>query len=128
MSLTISGLARTAGVGVETIRYYQRRGLLPEPDRAPGSVRRYDARDVQRLHFIRSAQRAGFTLHEIGELIDLDSTTDRVRAQAMARARIAALDAEIAELTAARTALEKLARACAGSSAGPCPILTAFDA
>ena len=101
---TIGGLAKAAGVSVETVRYYQRRGLLPEPARPPGEVRRYGEQDVRRLRFIRSAQAAGFTLNEIGELLALDATDDRARARALAQARVAALDARIAELREARDA------------------------
>jgi len=124
---TIGGLAKAAGVGVETVRYYQRRGLLPEPARPPGEVRRYGEADVKRLRFIRSAQAAGFTLAEIGELLDLDASDDHARARALAQARVAAIDAKIAELREARDALAGLATACAKSRAGPCPILGAFE-
>lgn len=124
---TIGGLAKAAGVGVETVRYYQRRGLLPEPPRPPGEVRRYGASDVKRLKFIRSAQAAGFTLAEIKELLALDATDDRARARELAGARVAAIDARIAELSEARDALAALASACAGKRSGPCPILSAFD-
>jgi MerR family mercuric resistance operon transcriptional regulator len=124
---TIGGLAKAAGVGVETVRYYQRRGLLPEPARPPGEVRRYGDDDLKRLRFIRSAQAAGFTLSEIGELIDLDVADDRARARQLAQARVAALDETIAGLQAARDALAGLATACASKRGGPCPILTAFD-
>ena len=130
--MTIGSLARQAGVGVETVRYYQRRGLLTEPERPAGGgmsggVRRYGSEDLRRLRFIRSAQAAGFTLEEIGELIALDAGDDRPRARDMAQTRLAALDAKIAELQAARSALAKLADACSGGGAGPCPILAAFD-
>ena len=94
---TIGGLAKAAGVGVETVRYYRRRGLLAEPARPRGEVRRYGERDVKRLKFIRSAQAAGFTLNEI------------------------------AELREARDALAALATACANKRGGACPILSAFD-
>jgi len=124
---TIGGLAKAAGVGVETVRYYQRRGLLPEPARPHGEVRRYGDEDVRRLRFIRSAQAAGFTLNEIKELIDLDASDDRARARELAQARVAALDEKIAEMRDARDALAGLAEACAGKRSGPCPILTAFD-
>lgn len=124
---TIGGLARAAGVGVETVRYYQRRGLLPEPARPPGEVRRYGDEDVKRLKFIRSAQAAGFTLNEIGELIALDASDDRARARELAQSRIAAIDEKIAELREARDALSGLAADCASKRAGPCPILKAFD-
>ena len=124
---TIGGLAKAAGVGVETVRYYQRRGLLPEPPRPPGEVRRYGAADVKRLRFIRSAQSAGFTLKEIAELLALDAADDRARARELAQARVAAIDAKIAEMREARDALAGLASACARKRGGPCPILTAFE-
>lgn len=125
---TIGGLAKAAGVGVETVRYYQRRGLLPEPARPPGEVRRYGEQDVKRLRFIRSAQAAGFTLSEIKELLDLDASDDRARARELAQARVAALDDKIEELRRAREALAGLATACARKRGGPCPILSAFEA
>jgi MerR family mercuric resistance operon transcriptional regulator len=124
---TIGGLAKAAGVGVETVRYYQRRGLLPEPARPPGEVRRYGDGDVKRLRFIRCAQAAGFTLNEIKELLDLDASDDRARARELARARVAALDEKIEQLRQARDALAGLATACASKRGGTCPILTAFD-
>jgi len=124
--LTIAKLAKAGGVGVETIRYYQRRGLLHEPERA-GGIRRYGEQDVRQLRFIRSAQAAGFTLETIGELLALDSTEDRVRARELARTRVEALDRQIADLQAARDALSRLADQCGSGSSGPCPILTAFD-
>ena len=124
----ISGLARAAGVGVETVRYYQRRRLLPEPARPPGEVRRYGEEDVKRLKFIRSAQAAGFTLNEIGELIALDASDDRARVRALAEARVEAIDEKIAELRQARDALAGLASDCARKRGGPCPIIRAFDA
>jgi len=124
--LTIGGLARQGGVGVETIRYYQRRGLLPTP-RQGGGARRYDEGALKRLNFIRSAQAAGFTLEQVGELLALDATHDRARARSLAKARIAALDEKIAELETARNALKKLAQDCGASSKGPCPIIAAFE-
>ena len=126
MSLTIGKLARQGGVGVETIRYYQRRGLIETPDRA-GGTRRYDASDLRRLRFIRAAQAAGFTLEQIAELLALDSGNDRARARELARERIAALDEKIAQMTSARNALRKLAKECGSGSAGPCPIIAAFE-
>jgi len=128
--LTIGKLARAGGVGVETVRYYQRRGLLRTPERASGygaGVRRYCEDDLRQLKFVRSAQAAGFTLEQIGELVDLDARDDRPRARELARERLKALDAKIAELNAAREALSKLARACGEDGAGPCPILVAFE-
>lgn len=124
-NLTIGGLARGAGVGVETVRFYQRKGLVAEPARG-GGVRRYDLRDVERIRFIKRAQTAGFTLAEIAELISLDAGEDRARARDLARARIAALDEKIAELKKARSSLSRLARECASGREGPCPIIASF--
>lgn len=126
LDMTIGQLGRAAGVGVETVRYYQRRGLIETPPRA-GEIRRYGEPDLRRLRFIRSAQAAGFTLEEIGELLALDAGRDRARARELASARIEMLDRKIADLTEARAALSRLARACAGSSDGPCPIIEAFE-
>lgn len=130
--LTIGGFARAGGVGVETVRYYQRRGLLAAPIRSGarghgGGVRRYGEEDLRRLRFIRAAQSAGFTLEQIAELLALDATDDRARARELATGRIAALDARISELMAAREALSRLARECGKGSSGPCPILMAFE-
>ena len=124
---TIGGLAQAAGVGVETVRYYQRRGLLPEPSRPHGEVRRYGEEHLNRLRFIRSAQAAGFTLAEVGELLDLSVSDDRPRAFELAQSRVAALDEKIAQLQEIRRGLAGLAKACAGGGKGPCPILTAFE-
>ncbi len=125
-SLTIGRLAEAGGVGVETIRFYQRKGLLDTPARDSG-VRRYGSEDLRRLRFIRQAQTAGFTLEEIRELLELDAGEDRSRARQLASARIQALDAKIAELERARDALKRLARECGEGATGPCPILSSFD-
>ena len=125
MELTIRQYADAGGVGVETVRFYQRKGLLETPSRA-GGIRRYGREDVRRLRFIRSAQRAGFTLEEIRELLVLDAGHDHGRARELARSRITKLDERIAELEQARDSLRRLARQCAAAK-GPCPILGAFD-
>lgn len=132
MQITIGKLAQTGGVGVETIRYYQRRGLIGTPARSGGDgwgggIRRYDEDDVRRLKFIRSAQVAGFTLDEIGELLALEASDDRVRVRSLARQRIEILDTKIAQMTEARAALTRLADQCAASDKGPCPIFQAFE-
>lgn len=124
-SLTIARLAASAGVGVETVRFYQRKGLLPVPA-SSGAVRHYDEADAQRLRFIRAAQRAGFSLKEISELLALDASDDRARVQALTRTRLAALDAEMAELAAARAMLSGLLDECTSGKAGPCPIIATF--
>lgn len=124
-SYTIGKLAAAGGVGIETIRFYQRKGLLEEPTRE-GGVRRYGSEVLRRLRFIRQAQAAGFTLQEIRELLDLDASEDRARAREFAQARVTALNARIAELKRARDALQRLANECAAGSKGPCPILMSF--
>ncbi|MBO9516731.1 MAG: MerR family transcriptional regulator [Porphyrobacter sp.] len=129
-AMSISELARSAGVGVETVRYYQRRGLLDDPrpqKTGAGGIRHYGPDEARRLRFIRSAQDAGFTLEEIGELLLLDASDDRPRAREMARVRIGALDEQIARLQAARQSLSKLAKECAGGGDGPCPIIASFE-
>ncbi len=132
MQLTIGKLAQAGNVGVETVRYYQRRGLLDTPTRSGddgwgGSIRRYDADDLRRLKFIRSAQASGFTLDEISELLALEESDDRVRVRTLARQRIEVLDEKIAQMAATRAALARLADQCAASDKGPCPILAAFE-
>jgi MerR family transcriptional regulator, mercuric resistance operon regulatory protein len=124
-SLTISKLAAGGGVGVETIRFYQRKGLLETPTRESG-IRRYGSQDLRRLRFIRQAQSAGFTLEEIKELLDLDAGQDHARARELATVRIKALDAKISEMKQARASLRKLAMECLKNPDGPCPILKAF--
>lgn len=124
--VTIAGLARDGGVSVETIRFYQRRGLLPTPDRA-GGIRYYGEADRRRLRFIRAAQSAGFRLEQIGELLALDVNQDRARARALAEEQISVLDHRIATLRAARDALSDLACECGAGGIGPCPILEAFS-
>lgn len=125
-SLTIGKLATAAGVGVETVRYYQRRGLLETPTR-DREIRRYGSDDLKRLRFIKQAQAAGFTLEEIKELLDLDASEDRARARELAGSRVKALELKIGELQKARDALKRLARECGSGNAGPCPILASFD-
>jgi MerR family mercuric resistance operon transcriptional regulator len=131
MARSIAGLAKAGGVGVETVRYYQRRGLLRTPERGGsgtgGGIRRYDDEDLRRLRFIRSAQGAGFTLEEIGELLALDASDDRRRILDLASRRLAVLDGQIAALQRARSALARLASECSGGVSGPCPIIGAFE-
>lgn len=127
--LTISQLAKAGGVGVETIRFYQRKKLLEIPadlGRNAG-IRHYGESDVRQLRFIRTAQQAGFTLSEISELLALDKGRDRRRVREMARARITALDEKIARLQKAKKSLSGLAHICAHGDDGPCPIIEAFS-
>jgi len=123
--MKIGDLAKAGGVSVETIRFYQRRGLLAEPPRGAGA-RRYSEGDLERLRSIRAAQTAGFTLEEIATLLGLDHD-DRTAARSLAEARIAAIDEKIATLKTMRAALKDLVRDCAHGGEGPCPILGAFS-
>ena len=123
--MKIGEFARAGGVNVETIRYYQRRGLLIEPPRGQGP-RRYGIDDLDRLRSIRAAQTAGFTLEEIASLLALD-TADRSSVRALADSRISALDEKIATLQTMRGALVRMAEACAAEDAGPCPIIAEFN-
>ena len=132
MQITIGKLAQAGDVGIETIRYYQRRGLMGTPARSGGDgwgggVRRYDENDLRRLKFVRAAQASGFTLDEIAELLALEESDDRVRVRSLARQRIDVLDQKIAQMTETRAALARLADQCAASDKGPCPILAAFE-
>lgn len=113
-------------MGVETVRFYQRKQLLVTPTRESG-IRRYGTDDLRRLRFIRQAQAAGFTLEEIRELLALDSSEDRARVRMLAASRIHALEARIKELKRARDALKRLAAECGAGDSGPCPILASFE-
>ncbi len=114
--LTIGRLARAAGVGVETVRYYQRRGLVDEPPRPPRGVRRYDAGTAERIRFVRRAQRFGFSLAEIAELLalsaDADASCTDVRGRA--QAKLGQVRERIADLARLEAALERLVEACPG--------------
>lgn len=126
MDLTVGKLARAAGVGVETIRFYERRGLLEEPPRTSSGYRRYTPQAVARIDFIRRAQRLGFTLNEIRELIELEEdpncTCDVVRERALAK--IAAVEEKIAQLSAMRGALQEVLQTCDGTRAvRECPLI-----
>lgn len=123
---TIGQLANLANVGIETIRFYQRQRLLEVPAFA-GKVRYYGDEHLRRLRFIKKAQVAGFALKEIKVLLALDATHDRKQVRELAEERLEALEQKIEELVTARDALKRLARACANSARGPCPILASFE-
>jgi len=125
---TIGEFAKHASVGVETVRYYQRKGLLTVPEQSAG-VRRYGENEARRLRFIKNAQKAGFTLREIKELISLDASADHERAYEIATARLKNLDEQITEMQEARNRLKLLAGECAQKRQGQCcAILAAFEA
>jgi MerR family mercuric resistance operon transcriptional regulator len=126
--MTIGALAQSAGVGVETIRYYQRRALLPQPPRHYGSIRRYGPADAARLRFIRRAQELGFTLEEIGELLKLQDGTDRRAIRRIARARLEQVESRVADLQRMRRALQHVIDDCEHAPGAPrCPIIEAID-
>lgn len=126
-AMTIGRLAKAAGVNVETVRYYQRRGLIGEPSKPPGGQRHYPAATVQRLGFIRRAQQLGFSLEEVKRLLEL-AGGDRCReARAMAGEKHAVLGARIVELARMRRELQRHMDACGKRRRGePCPFLEAL--
>lgn len=111
-SLTIGTLARAAGVNVETIRFYQRRGLLAEPARPYGGIRRYGTPDVARVRFIKSAQRLGFSLDDIAQLLRLEDGTHCREAAELGAARLHEVRARLADLQRMEAALSRLLSAC----------------
>ena len=125
--MTIGQLAKAAEVGVETVRYYQRRGLLPEPARPIGGFRYYESDALERLKSIKRAQQAGFSLADIAVLLRLDRVRDRQAAHRLAVRKVGEIDQQIENLKRLREALDALTRACERGAANvPCPILEAF--
>lgn len=129
-SLSIGQLARAAEVGVETIRFYEREGLIAEPPRRHSGYREYPPEAVARVRFIRRAKELGFTLKEIAELLTLrvDPEKSCADVRALAKAKVADVEAKMRDLARIKAALEELARACRGK--GPtseCPILDAIE-
>lgn len=122
---TIGQAARMAGVGVETIRFYEREGLLTQPAKQNGTYRRYPPETVTRLRFIRRAKDLGFSLGEIRELLQLAEKPSTACADAQRRAeeKIAAIDEKVAALLRVREALASLTAACREAPEGTCPII-----
>lgn len=126
-AFTIRKLADAAGVGVEAVRYYQRRGLLHEPQRVAGGFREYSADDVQRLRFIKRAQELGFSLDDVAELVSLSAERDQVHVRELTRRRVAEIRERIGRLEAMASALEGLVSCCARAPRSqPCPIIAAL--
>jgi Hg(II)-responsive transcriptional regulator len=122
-SLTIGRLARAADVGVETIRYYQDRKLLPLPERT-GAFRHYPTSLVERIRFIKRAQELGFSLDEVKELLQLEDGSDRRSIRRLAGARLAQIEAKLADLKRMQRVLKGVLTQCEHTSAGlPCPII-----
>lgn len=111
-NLTIGAFAKSAGVNVETIRFYQRKGLLVEPDRPYGGIRRYGEADVARVKFVKTAQRLGFSLDEIGQLLKLEDGTHCSEAAEIAGARLADVRTRLADLARMEAALSQVVHEC----------------
>lgn len=126
-ALTIGALAGAAGVGVETIRFYQRRGLLREPPRAPGAIRRYSGHDVARVRFIKRSQALGFRLDEIVDLLQLADGTHCDAARTIASDKLIGVREKLAQLRRIERELAALVKACAASgSEVACPLIDAL--
>jgi len=128
--LTMGALAAAAEVGRETVRFYERKGLIPEPPRTRHGHRRYPAESVGRLRFIRRAQAIGFTLAEIGELLALrvDEVAACEQVEARAREKLVDVAEKVNELRQMESALRRLVEACqAREPTSDCPILQEFD-
>ena len=128
--LSIGQVARRAGVGVETVRFYEREGLLEEPPRRASGYRQYDEHVVKRLHFIKRAQKLGFSLKEITELLLLrvDGQTSCEEVKGRTEAKIAEVERKLLELQRMRQALLQVATLCTGQGpASACPMLDALN-
>ncbi len=129
-SLTIGRLAQQAGVNLETVRFYEKRGLLPRPPRSESGYRMFPADAARRLRFIRRAQELGFSLAEIGELLSLRLSRRTTSADIRARAetKITDIEAKIRSLESIKKTLRKLTRVCEGCApVTQCPILESLD-
>ena len=128
-NLTIGVFAKAAGVNVETIRFYQRKGLLPEPDKPYGSIRRYGEADVTRVRFVKSAQRLGFSLDEIAELLRLDDGAHCDEASHLAEHKLQDVRGKLADLTRMETTLSELVCACHARAGNiSCPLIASLQA
>jgi Zn(II)-responsive transcriptional regulator len=129
--LTRGELAKLGGVNPETIRFYERNGLVPAPPRSDAGYRLFDAGMVTRIHFIKRAQAVGFSLHEIKRLLDIKVAEDSTRAdvRGMVSVKIAEIDEKIAALNAMKRTLVNLETLCCGDDqpASECPILESFE-
>lgn len=126
-NLTIGAFAKSAGVNVETIRFYQRKGLLVEPHRPYGGIRRYGEADVARVRFVKAAQRLGFSLDEIGQLLKLEDGTHCSEAAEIAGARLADVRARLADLARMEAVLSQLVKKCDAHHGNvTCPLIAAL--
>ena len=128
-NLTIGVLAEAAEVNVETIRFYQRKGLMQEPDRPLGGIRRYGDTDLARVRFIKSAQRLGFSLDQIADLLQLEDGSHCTEAREQAERKLADVRTRLADLQRIEAALQGLVeRCCAASGQVRCPLISALQA
>jgi len=127
--MRIGTAAVQAGVNVQTLRYYERRGLLPKPPRRVSGYREFPDDAVRMVRFIKRAQDLGFTLDEVEELLRLrhDKRRDRGRIRAVAERRVRQIEGKIAELQAMKKALSRLIHCCHDGSTLECPIIEALD-
>lgn len=127
-NLTIGSLAKTAGVNVETIRFYQRKGLLLEPDKPYGGIRHYSQADVARVQFVKSAQRLGFSLDEIAELLKLEDGTHCREASGLAERKLEDVRMKLADLQHIEVVLTSLVQAChARKGKISCPLIASMQ-
>lgn len=127
--LTIGTFAKAAGVNLETIRFYQRKGLLPEPAKPHGGIRRYGPTDVTRVRFVKSAQRLGFSLDEIADLLRLEDGTHCGEASRLAEHKLHDVRAKLADLTSMEATLSALVDAChARKGSISCPLIASLQA
>lgn len=127
-NLSIGAFAEAAGVNVETIRFYQRKGLLPEPDRPYGSIRRYCEADVARVRFVKSAQRLGFSLDEVDGLLTLDDGAHCDEARQLAEQKLIDVRSKLADLLRIESVLTTLVDDCCASHGRvPCPLIAALQ-
>jgi MerR family mercuric resistance operon transcriptional regulator len=128
-TFSIGAFAKAAGVNVETIRFYQRKRLLAEPARPPGGIRRYGNSEVARVKFVKSAQRLGFSLDEVAQLLRLEDGTHCTEAAGLAALRLADVRSRLADLTRMETALAALVEQCgARQRSVSCPLIASLHA
>ena len=126
-SLTIGAFAKVAGVNVETIRFYQRKALLPEPDKPYGSIRRYGEADVARVKFVKSAQRLGFSLDEVAGLLRLDDGAHCDEARVLAEQKLGDVRGKLADLRRIESVLVQLVHdCCASHGTVSCPLIVSL--
>jgi MerR family mercuric resistance operon transcriptional regulator len=127
-TLTIGGLAEAAGVNVETIRFYQRKGLMQEPDRPHGGIRRYAGMDLARVRFIKSAQQLGFSLDEVGDLLKLEDGSHCTEAREQAERKLADVRTKLADLHRIEATLTTLVeQCCTAMGEVRCPLIESLQ-